>query len=52
MKKEIKIQITKENYDYLMYLKTIEQNKDKNISDLININMDMLRELVDKLRKL
>lgn len=42
-KKEIKIQITKENYDFLMELKAMEQNKNKNISDLINKTIEYFK---------
>jgi hypothetical protein len=50
MRKEIKIQLEAENYDFLLELK--KQNKDKNISDLINSNLTMLRELISALKSL
>lgn len=46
-KREIKIQLTQENYEFLISLKKSEGNSGKTISDLINENITEARELVE-----
>lgn len=42
-RKQIKIELEPDNLEYLLTLKKLEQNKNKNISDLINSHIKKIR---------